>query len=104
MKPSELFGVGVRYFGLWSIVQGLFYFFYSIDICIELSTAQFTEQRAKAESDFKGYLIYAAANGLVGAILLLRADSVVKLSYRPAVALDSEIDSTTHSDELSQSA
>jgi hypothetical protein len=74
MKPKQFFGVILRAMGVWCIcgtVIGAF------EVAFKLDGVQTGSQYTWQYS-----LLYCAANALIGLVMFLGADGIVKFAYR----------------------
>lgn len=77
MKPSDLFGVVVRSFGIFLFMRGLWYLAYA-----GMERFNIFHRSALQEADVAGELLCTAIVWLIGGVLLLRgADLFVAISY-----------------------
>ena len=71
---KELFALGVRLFGIWLVVRGLFYVETFVDSKLYPNSDQFQYRAA-------GYLIYAAIDFALAAFFLFWTNVVVAWTY-----------------------
>jgi hypothetical protein len=82
MRPQDWFGVAVRTLGLWNILMGLGY-----GVALLVQGNGFP-MRMNPMGNEHYYFVLGVADLLVGLILMLKADFIVRLAYRGPHQLD----------------
>jgi len=81
MKPAELFGVFIRATGFLVLLYGLFELCGGLDNVVENALALAQGDSGDQPSSFS-FFAFGIPSLLIGALIFLVADGIVKLAYR----------------------
>jgi hypothetical protein len=82
MKPQDWFGLGVRFAGLWCVVQSAMNLMYFLDIWLGLSRLR--EPSYLTSDKPAGYLLYAVGYAALGLYFLFRTEHLTKRTFHTA--------------------
>ena len=83
MKPSELFGVAVRFAGFLIVLYGLYEVWGGLDNVVENAIAAAQGDSSDQPASLV-YFVFGIPSLVLGALIFFFADWLVKLGYREA--------------------
>lgn len=80
MKPQDWFGLGVRFAGVWCVIQAVLNVLYFLDVRLGFAPMRGAAFLSDDRSPV-GFLMYAAAYAVLGAYFLLGTGHLIALTF-----------------------
>ena len=81
MKPRDWFGLGVRFTGLWCLMQSVGYLLFFLDVRLGFSAIRDVTQAVYGKDSPQGYLLYAAVYAALAYYFLLCTEHLTRWTF-----------------------
>jgi hypothetical protein len=93
MKPRDWFGLGVRFTGLWCLMQSATNLLYFLDVRLGFSSPGDAAQSVYGKTSPQGYVLYAAGYSAIAFYFLLCTEHLTRWTFNePPVPTPLEIE------------